>query len=522
MFVIINAFKSITRSKGRNILIGIIVLAISASSCVALAIQNAAQEAETAGVDSLTITASITVDTQKLMEAAQKDNNDMSNIREMISQYQDLSLAELLGYAESDYVMDFYYSSSISLNASGEIEAYGSDGSSTNSYLGGMVNQGSRGGMMSGGMAMGDFTVTGYNAEGAMVNFINGTSQITDGEMFSITSSDMYCLISYELALYNSLSVGDTIILANPSSEQETYTFIISGIYTNSSSSESSNMLRFSTAMNPLNLIYISYNSLQAIVENSAANAITESDENGYVSSTSITAQLNSSFIFSSNSDYENFKDELTAKGLSEYYTLSSSDISSYEASLVPLKNLSQFAMTLLLIVLGIGGVILIVINIFNIRERKYEVGVLTAIGIKKSKVALQFVTELLIVTLIAIVIGAAVGAVVSVPIANNLLSAQIEQMQSQEVSQETSFGRAAGGMTGGERNLQGGRNSMMDIFSGNQADVNYINQINATISFSILGQLIGIGIILTLISSLAAVVFIMRYEPLKILANRT
>lgn len=48
MLVLINAMKSISRSKGRNILIGIIVLAISASCCVALAIRNAANEAESA------------------------------------------------------------------------------------------------------------------------------------------------------------------------------------------------------------------------------------------------------------------------------------------------------------------------------------------------------------------------------------------------------------------------------------------------------------------------------------------
>lgn len=99
---------------------------------------------------------------------------------------------------------------------------------------------------------------------------------------------------------------------------------------------------------------------------------------------------------------------------MSEYYTLSSSDIISYESSLLPLKNLSSFATTLLILVLSIGAVILIVINVFNIRERKYEVGVLTAIGIKKGRVAMQFVAELLFVTLLFIFIGAGVGAAVS------------------------------------------------------------------------------------------------------------
>lgn len=518
MFVIINALKSITRSIGRNILIGIIVLAIAAASCVALAIQNAAKEAEAASVNILTITASITVDTQKLMEEATQSGGDMNSMREMMSQYQNLSLSELLAYSESDYVKNFYYSSSIALNASGSLEAYSSDGSTSSVLPGGMGDQTGRG-----GMAIGDFTVTGYSAEDAMTKFVNSTSKITSGEMFDITSDDMNCLISYELALFNGLSVGDTITLANPNAEEEMYTLTITGIYTDSSSSESSNMARFSTSMDQANLIYISYNALQTIVENSATAAVTETDESGLETSTAINGQLSSTFVFSSNADYENFAEELSARGLSEYYTLSSSDISNYEASLVPLQNLSQYAMTLLYIVLAIGAVILIVINIFNIRERKYEVGVLTAMGIKKGKVAMQFVTELLCVTLIAIIIGAGVGGAVSVPIANNLLSAQIEQMNSQSANQESNFGRAPNGDTSFQGGgMAGGSDSMMDIFGGNQTDVNYLDQINATVNFSILGQLIGIGIILTLISSFAAVIFVMRYEPLKILANRT
>jgi putative ABC transport system permease protein len=130
MLVLINAMKSISRSIGRNVLIGIIVLSISVSSCVALAIRNAASEAETAGIDMVNITGTITVDRQKLMEAAignsggQGGRPDMSGMRELMSKYQDLSLSELQTYAQSDYVKNFYYQSSISLNASGDLEPY--------------------------------------------------------------------------------------------------------------------------------------------------------------------------------------------------------------------------------------------------------------------------------------------------------------------------------------------------------------------------------------------------------------
>ena len=50
----------------------------------------------------------------------------------------------------------------------------------------------------------------------------------------------------------------------------------------------------------------------------------------------------------------------------------------------MPLNNLSKFALTLLIVVL-------VVITLLNVRESKYEIGVLTAIGADKVKVAAQF-----------------------------------------------------------------------------------------------------------------------------------
>ena len=519
MLVIINAMKSISRSKGRNILIGIIVLAIAASSCVALAIRNAANEAEATGVNLINITGSIIVDRQKLIEVAQSSGSSgMTNLRDLMSQYQDLTLTEQLSYAESDYVKNFYYSSSISLDATEDLKAYSTESSSSSSNSrfpsGGQSRPGG------GNFTMGDFTITGYSAEEAMTKFINGTAKITDGVIFDISYSDMNCLISNELAAFNGLSVGDTFALTNPNVEEETYEFTIVGIYSDSSSSESGNQMRFSTSMDPANLICISYNSLKSITDNSKLVATVETNDLGMEISTAINEQLASTYVFSNQDNYNNFSAELKTKGLSDYYTISSSDINNYKSSLLPLKNLSDFATTLLFIVLAIGAVILIVINVFNIRERKYEVGVLTAIGIKKGKVAMQFVTELLCITLLFIIIGTGIGATISVPVSNNLLSSQIEQIKSQSNTQEMNFGRPVG--QGSDRqNRQFGGN-MMSMFAGDQTEVNYLDKINATINLSIVGQLIGIGIILTLISSLAAVVFVMRYEPLKILANRT
>ena len=99
-------------------------------------------------------------------------------------------------------------------------------------------------------------------------------------------------------------------------------------------------------------------------------------------------------------------------------YTVQSADVENHESSLVPLDSLAKFALTLLIVVLAVGAVVL---NLFNICERKYEVGVLTAIGVKKVKMAAQFAIELLIVTMCGIALGVAGGAVASVPVSNQL-----------------------------------------------------------------------------------------------------
>ena len=49
----------------------------------------------------------------------------------------------------------------------------------------------------------------------------------------------------------------------------------------------------------------------------------------------------------------------------------------------------------------------------------------------------------------------------------------------------------------------------------------NYITEVDSAMNLTVVLQMIGIGLLLTLIASSASVLFVMRYDPLKILANR-
>lgn len=526
MFIFKNALRNISRSKVRNILVGIIVLVIAVSTCVALSIREAANEAKESTMQNLNITAKISVDRQSMMKnsAASGGTADMAKMKEAFSGASGLTIDEMLIYSKAASVKSFYYTLTSSFDETDSIKAISTTTSTTtsaatNSNASKNTGAPNMGGANSPMGAQGDFTVIGYSSDAAMTNFINGTCTITSGSIFTEGTSENICVISDELALYNSLKVGDSFKIVNPNNANETVELKICGIYNNSESTVTSNnvMGGFSASTDPANEIYMSYNALKAITTASSASASS--------TNMALASQVSGTYTFADVESYNNFDAECRALGLADTYTVSSSDVTSYEQSLQPIENLSKFATYFLLIVLLIGGIILIVLNIFNIRERKYEIGVLTAIGMKKRKVALQFISELFVVTFSCIIIGAGVGAAISVPVTNSLLASQVASAKETASTQTANFGRNSTGT--GTNNAQvpnmpnsttTGKN-MPGAFAS--VTTNYISEVSSATNIFVILELMGIGILLTLVSSCSAVVSILRYEPLKILTNR-
>ena len=551
MYIIKNAFRCIGRSKGRNILIGIIALVIAVSACIGLSIRQAAESSKAAALEELSVTVTIQYDRASAMDniaggrpsgdggggrpTMSFDKNEFAN---MMGKSSSLTLDEYKKYAEAESVEDFYYTLTAYFNGSEsfsavtdefEEEEETNEESSSNSQ--GMPQMpGGFGGMSFGrGGASGDFSIVGYSSDSAMTAFVNGNASILDGgTMFEEGTSELVCVISEELATYNTLAVGDSIVISNPSNEEETYTLTISGIYKSSENNDFS-MSMFSKSQDPANRIYMSSNALQTLIDESEKNSTTVTDDYGRESETKITGELSATYSFATADDYYAFEEEVRTLGLDESYSVSSSDISTFESSIAPLETLSTMAGWFLIVILIIGGVILVVLNIFNVRERKYEVGVLTAMGMKKRKVALQFICEILVVTMLAVIIGAGIGAVSSVPVTNALLAGQVESQNNQQDKVEQSFGRPGnmgGGFPGGDMpsdmpaNMpdMGENNPFGEMFGG-AAD--YITEVDSAMNLTVVFQMIGVGFLLTLIASAGSVLFIMRYDPLKILANR-
>ena len=330
MYIIQNAFRCIGRSKGRNILIGIIALVIAISACIGLSIRQASENAKTTALEGLSITATISYDRANAMGQMGGGRPggfgggggfDRNQFADMMGSASSLTLEEYQKYAEASTVQDFYYTLTAYFNGSENFSPVSdeTEDSESDGELNGSLEEensgrpsgfpGGMGGMMGGMFSSGDFSIIGYSSDSAMTAFINGNASIVDGSMFEQGTSELICVISEELAMYNELAVGDTIIITNPSLETETYTLTVSGIYTSSENNDFS-MSMFGASQDPANRIYMSAAALQTVLDASEENSTTITNDYGRESESKITGTLSATYSFADTESYYAFETE--------------------------------------------------------------------------------------------------------------------------------------------------------------------------------------------------------------------
>ena len=547
MYIFKNAWKNITRNKGRNILIGIIIIVIAAASSITLAIRQSANDIVKAYQEKNKIEATIGMDRNSLMELLRKDNASQEDMINAFNDIESVTAEEIDTYGDSDYVTDYYYTYDLSVDAKDIKEATDSlvketttTKTETTTKTQKFNDGGGFPGMPPGGFGGqrtttsrrttttkiekifnekaqdGAFTLIGYASYENMSKFVSGDYTITDGEVSEDFDSDSV-VISEELATLNDLKVGDTITFVDPKDDSKTYEATITGIYKENTDSSSNMASMFTNSANEIitNITFIK-------------KVLAGNEE--------LTPTITPTFIIKDSASIEKFTEEVKEKGLSEYYTITS-NIDEIESATESVDNVKIFATTFLIITLIIGGVVLVVINMINIRERRYEIGVLRTVGMKKSKLSLQFMAELLIVAFVSLIIGAGIGSCLCVPVSNKLLANEISNATSKYEDIGKNFGRD--GFSPGTRPSQGENEEETnpedlsdeelqekknrDFLEMNfgVAKVNEVNSIDAVVDFRVLGELLGIGVLLTLLSSLASMIAIARFSPLQILKER-
>ena len=256
----------------------------------------------------------------------------------------------------------------------------------------------------------GDFTLTSFYNEAAVDANEYGTFKVVEGNKLNyqdVTARDV--LISQELAKKNNLKVGSTITVGNPANAKTTYTFTVGGIYTYTDTPQGVQGADAQFAKdNRDNVIYTSYYDF-------AASGLDTTEGTGWA-----VPDINIVFTLANPQAYEQFKSALKPD-LPEGFAVSSPTINAYNHSLEPLDKLANTTKVMLICLWSVGGALVLLLTLLEACPRRGEIGYGLAVGVTKSRMAWQFMVEILLQTVLGVALGLLIGGWTANPLATQL-----------------------------------------------------------------------------------------------------
>ncbi|MCY7851934.1 ABC transporter permease [Bacillus spizizenii] len=474
------AFWNMKAKKGKTLLQLFVFTVICVFVLSGLTIQSAAQKSSELARQELGGSVTLQVDRQKQMEK-QQDSGEKRSFEST-----PIKVSDANKLAALDHVKSYNYITSASANV-GNFDAIESSSSSSSDSSSSSNTKNGQGGPQ---RIQADLSIEGVTSTALVDEFSDGDSKITDGR--AITKSDVgknITVINETLAVENDVSVGDSITIESATDEDTTVKLKVVGIYkTTSSGDDQAQNFSF---LNPYNKLYTPYTATAALKGDDYKNTI---DSAVYYMD---DAKNMDAFVKAAKKTSIDF----------DTYTLNTND-QLYQQMVGPIENVASFSKNVVYLVSVAGAVILGLIVMMSIRERKYEMGVLMAIGEKRWKLIGQFLTEILIVAVIAIGLASVTGNLVANQLGNQLLSQQISSSSDSTQTANGQMPRGGGGMGGG-------------MFGHSSSNVNVIDSLNVAVSMNDMLILGGIGIIIAIIATLLPSISVLRLHPKTILTKQ-
>lgn len=498
------AIQSLWAKKGRSIIMIAVFSAILIFVLAGLTIRSGADLATTNAKKS--VGATVTLSTNREAMFKQSDSED-ENSRPDPGSFErtPVNLSDAKKIAKLSNVKSYSFEASTSADKSSGIEPISSDSDASNDSTENTEEStdeqmaGFGGGGAPGGMSQGDFQIKGVSESSSYSEFSAGTASLVEGE--AITSEDEgtnNVLIEQSLAEANDLSVGDTFKIKDTDDKDVEVT--IKGIYKTSDSGDS--MSAQFNFMNPSNTIFSSYTMV---------NTLTGSEGKTIDSAV---------YNLEDPKDMDSFVKQANKLIDTDTFSLETND-QMYQQMLQPLNNVSSFAKNIVILVAAAGVIILTLIIMLSIRERKYEIGVLLSLGESRMKVISQFFVEIFICMIFALGIAAASGNVLGNAVGNQLLS---QQTTSQNTEGQEANAAGNNGGPGGQGQMPGGGNGGPrggGQMGGNPfTQTEEIQELNISVKPMEILSLGGIGLGISLFSIVLSSAGILRLNPKKILIS--
>ena len=503
------SWLSIRRKTGRTVILTLIFFMMANLVLAAFIIKSAVA----AQMDYAKSTLGGTVSVQADMDTIRKDQeakmqeggNPSEMFKEMSRPSVDVKTANEIATTYTDYIKDYSYEVSASANANNleTVETKGFGGKMP-SGVGGMMGPNfSKDSSDDDSTLDADITISGINAYAYIDGVKNETISIKDGTYFD-ESNDNSVIVSYEFAELNSLKVGDTLTLKNIYTETEIPLSVI-GIYDSSEERADANTLYMNTATAAKFLSGDDYNDGNYDVDNVNFYMVNSDNAEEFVN------KINTEFS------------ELAENNLKVAV-----DTSEYDSMAGSIESVGGFANTILIIVIVAAIIIVTLIVTINVKDRRYEIGVLMSLGADKKNVIGQIATELLIIGTLGFAIASITGTVFAGTLGNIILEGQNSQSSAQS---EKNFGRPGNmpSMPSGNKNSRGDSN-MPEMPSGempNMKEMMKSGRNNTEVKLDINAKpvdyllLFVTGYIVIILALIVPAASIMRYQPKEILAGK-
>ncbi|ECX6981098.1 ABC transporter permease [Listeria monocytogenes] len=493
------AWLSMKARKGRSVLQLIIFTVVCVLILSGFTIQSAADKASELAREQLGGTVTLTVDREKQMQTMREEaSSSDSSSTESKPQFQSspIDVNDANDLAKLNHVASYNYYSSTQALASGfdPIESSGDTSSSNDESSTTAETQGPGGGQGGPQMVDADLSISGLLDSATSTDFEAGTSELTSG--VAITSADKdknVAMVEENLAEENDWKVGDSFTVTSSDGNTKV-TLKIVGIYKTTDSG--SDMAQNFSFLNPYNKVYVPYTVANTIkgsdYKNTVDSAVYTMDDAANISAFEKEAKKVDSI------DWDTFK-------LDANDTL-------YQQMIGPINSVASFSKNVVYIVSIAGALILGLLVMMQVRDRKYEMGVLLAIGEKRGKLIAQFFVEILIVALVSFGLAAASSHYVA-QLAGNQLLAQQNSSTNETMTSTENRGPGGGG--------QGGPGGFGESVSNLTKNTEQIKELDIQVTLEDMLKMGGIGIGIAFISVLLPAALVLRMNPKTILTKQ-
>jgi len=481
------AWLSVIRKPSRSIIIGLILFAMSNLVLASIIIKSAVNESTEYAKASLGGTVTLSADMGTLREEMKAEAPQSGEKIEFTRPTVSKAIADKI--AGSDYVKDYTYS----ITSKADSDSISAVENSSSSMSNNFPDMGAFGGAEESG----DFEISGINSYAFISGVKNGTMEITDGEYFD-ESSEGKAIVSVDLAEENELSVGDKIAFTNIYTDDEVELEII-GIYDVSENNANANTIYMNVTEAAKFLSSDDYNDGDYGVENVKYELTTAENAEAFLA------------------EIENNYPELAEENI-----VASEDTSAYDQMVGPIESVGSFATTILVIVLIASVAIVTLIVTINVKDRRYEMGVLLSLGAKKKNIIGQIFAELALVGTVAFLLGCGTSTILAKAMGQGILESQIA---SAETEVQNNFGRpttADGmGMNFGGGPNDGGVSEIPNSPLNKNNDVEVVDEIDINAKFSDFVLLFVCGYSVILFALLIPSMNVLRYQPKEILQGK-